>query len=247
MNKLNFAVGRRYNLFDYYGPNDATDIIVVMGSGAYVCKAASEILNRNYGKKTGVLNVRLFRPWSKKHFLNALPSTVERIAVLDRCKENGSIGEPLFKDVCTTLYSGPMEKPIKIIGGRYGIASKDFTPGMAMAVYENLASTSPKTKFTVGIDDDVTNLSLPYNNFDILGNNVIQCQFWGFGSDGTVGANKDAIKIIGNNTDLYGQGYFAYSAHKSRGITTSHLRFGPEPINAPYLVTSADYIAVHYP
>jgi len=247
MNKLNFAVGRRYNLFDYYGPKDATDIIVVMGSGAYVCKAASEILNNNYGKKTGVLNVRLFRPWSKKHFLNAIPSTVERIAVLDRCKENGSIGEPLFKDVCTTLYSGSMEKQIKIIGGRYGIASKDFTPGMAMAIYENLASTSPKTKFTVGIDDDVTNLSLPYKNYDILGNNVIQCQFWGFGSDGTVGANKDAIKIIGNNTDLYGQGYFAYSAHKSRGITTSHLRFGPEPINAPYLVTSADYIAVHYP
>ncbi|OUM67866.1 hypothetical protein PIROE2DRAFT_4541, partial [Piromyces sp. E2] len=247
MNKLNFAVGRRYNLFDYTGLEDATDVIVIMGSGSYVCQSASEILNQNYGRKTGVLNVRLFRPWSKKHFLGALPSTVERIAVLDRCKENGSIGEPLFTDVCTALFSEPRSKPIKIIGGRYGIASKDFTPGMAIAVYENLASPKSKVKFTVGIDDDVTNLSLPYKNYDTLGNNIIQCQFWGFGSDGTVGANKDAIKIIGDNTDLYGQAYFSYSAHKSRGITTSHLRFGPEPIHAPYLVTSADYVAVHYP
>ena len=246
MNKLNFAVGRRYNLFDYYGPKDATDVIVIMGSGSYVCKIASEYLNNNCNGKTGVLNVRLFRPWSKKHFLGALPDTVERIAVLDRCKENGSNGEPLYTDVCTTLFSEPMSKPIKIIGGRYGIASKDFTPGMAIAVYENLISDDPKVKFTVGIDDDVTNLSLPYQNFDNLGSNVIQCLFWGFGSDGTVGANKDAIKIIGDNTDLFGQAYFAYSAHKSRGITTSHLRFGPDPINAPYLINAADYIAVHY-
>ncbi len=243
MQQVSALTGRSYNLFDYVGDPNAENVIVAMGSSCDVIEETLNHLNAK-GEKVGLLKVRLYRPWSSDHFVAALPKTVKKIAVLDRTKEPGSQGEPLYLDVCTTFQQRGMKA--LVIGGRYGLGSKDFTPGMAKAVYDNLKAKEPKNGFTVGIDDDVTKLSIPVpSEIDVSPKGTIQCKFWGLGSDGTVGANKSAIKIIGDNTDLYAQGYFAYDAKKSGGISVSHLRFGKSPIQSPYLVQSADYIACH--
>lgn len=245
--KIEKLVGRRYHLFEYEGAADATSVVVVMGSGCEVCVETSRYLNKEHGQKTGVLKVRLYRPWSISHFLNALPKTVERIAVLDRMKDPASHGEPLYLDVCAAFESGECKiHPKVLIGGRYGLGSKDFTPGMVWSVFNNLAAKEPIKRFTVGIEDDVTHLSLPFvPEPNTLPSTVKQCLFWGLGSDGTVGANKDAIKIIGDHTDMTIQAYFYYDARKSGGLTQSHLRFGKEPITSPYLIQKADYVACH--
>ncbi len=243
MNKINALTGRDYKLFNYYGAPDAERVVVAMGS---VCEALEETVDylAKKGEKVGLIKVRLFRPWSEKHFLEVLPKTVKKIAVLDRCKEPGSDGEPLFKDVRTMFY-GREGAPV-VVGGRYGLGSKDTTPTQLKAVYDELAKDAPKKEFTIGIIDDVTNLSLtPAENIVTESASTIRCKFWGLGSDGTVGANKSAIKIIGDKTDMYAQGYFAYDSKKSGGITVSHLRFGKEPIRATYLIDEADYVACH--
>jgi len=245
MKKVSKLTGRKYSLFDYIGAPDADRIIVMMGSGAEAAEEAVEYLNKN-GEKVGLLKVRLFRPFSAPHFLSAIPDTVKRIAVLDRTKESGSYGEPLYVDI-SAIYQH-QKKDITIVGGRYGLGSKDFTPSMAKAVFDNLKMNEPKNNFTVGITDDVTFTSLPITEeIDATPEGLVQCKFWGLGGDGTVGANKDAIKIIGDNTDMYVQGYFAYDAKKSAGVTVSHLRFGKVPIKSTYLVKDADYIACHNP
>jgi len=245
MRQVSELTGREYHLFDYVGAPDAERVIVLMGSA---CDVAEETANYlvSEGEKIGVLKVRLYRPWSASDFLAALPPTAERIAVLDRTKEPGALGEPLYQDVATTFKEAGKE--MLIVGGRYGLGSKDFTPAMVRAVFDNLAQDAPKNHFTVGIEDDVTHTSLPVGEeIDVAPAGTIQCKFWGLGADGTVGANKNAIKIVGDNTDLYAQGYFAYDAKKSGGITVSHLRFGKSPIQSPYLVKNADYIACHNP
>ena len=245
MKKVSKLTGRPYNLFDYIGAPDAEHIIVMMGSGAEAAEEAVEYLNKR-GEKVGLIKVRLYRPFSVSHFLATVPKTVKRIAILDRTKENGSFGEPLYLDV-SAIYQHQKED-IMVVGGRYGLGSKDFTPSMAKAVFENLKMNEPKNNFTVGIIDDVTFTSLPIKEeIDASPEGVVQCKFWGLGGDGTVGANKDAIKIIGDNTDLFVQGYFAYDAKKSAGITVSHLRFGEVPIKSTYLIKDADYIACHNP
>jgi len=245
MRQVGEITGRSYRLFDYVGAPDAEQVIVSMGSSCDVIEETVDYLNA-HGEKVGLIKVRLYRPWSAEHFLDIMPSRVKRVAVLDRTKEPGSYGEPLYLDVrATTL--GCAEPPI-VVGGRYGLGSKDFTPAMVKAVFDNLASDDPKKGFTVGIKDDVTRTSLDVPEaFDVTPKGTIQCVFWGLGSDGTVGANKSAIKIIGDNTDLYAQGYFAYDSKKSGGITVSHLRFGSKPIQSSYLVQSADYVACHNP
>jgi len=245
MNEINKLTGRNYGLFNYYGAPDADRVIVAMGS---VCDAAEEAIDylATKGEKVGILKVRLFRPFSVKHFLSAMPKSVKKIAVLDRTKEPGSIGEPLYQDVATVYYDQEV-KPL-IVGGRYGLGSKDTTPAQVIAVFDNLKSDTPKNHFTVGIVDDVTNLSLPVGEeIDTTGEGTISCKFWGLGSDGTVGANKNSIKIIGDHTDMYAQAYFAYDSKKSGGITVSHLRFGKKPIRSTYLVKKADFLACHNP
>jgi len=245
MKQVSDLTGRTYHLFDYVGAPDADRVVILMGSS---CDVAEETVNylTSQGEKVGVLKVRLYRPWSAEHFLRTLPESVKRIAVLDRTKESGSDGEPLYKDVSTTLKERGDNRIV--VGGRYGLGSKEFTPAMVKAIFDNLKEDSPKNHFTVGIVDDVTHTSLPMEpEIDVAPEGTIQCKFWGLGADGTVGANKNAIKIVGNNTDLYAQGYFAYDAKKSGGITMSHLRFGKEPIQSPYLVKNADYIACHNP
>jgi pyruvate-ferredoxin/flavodoxin oxidoreductase len=243
MRQIAELTGRPYNLFDYVGDPSAENVVVAMGSACDVIEETINHLNAK-GEKAGLLKVRLYRPWSSEHFLAALPKSVKRVAVLDRTKEPGSQGEPLYLDVCTTFQQNGLKA--LVIGGRYGLGSKDFTPGMAKAVFDNLSAQTPKQGFTVGIEDDVTHTSLPVPaEVDVSPAGTIQCKFWGLGSDGTVGANKSAIKIIGDNTDLYAQGYFAYDAKKSGGISVSHLRFGKSPIQSPYLVQNADYIACH--
>ncbi len=245
MREVGELTGRQYRLFDYVGAPDAERVIVAMGSSCDVIEESVNYLNR-HGEKVGLIKVRLYRPWSVENFLEVIPETATRIAVLDRTKEPGALGEPLYQDVSTTFKE--MGKGILIVGGRYGLGSKDFTPAMVRAVFDNLAQNSPKNHFTVGIEDDVTDTSLPVGEeIDVAPEGTIQCKFWGLGSDGTVGANKSAIKIVGDNTDLYAQGYFAYDAKKSGGITMSHLRFGKSPIQSPYLVKNADYIACHNP
>ena len=245
MKQVSNLTGRTYHLFDYVGAPDADRVIILMGSS---CDVAEETVNylTSQGEKVGVLKVRLYRPWSADDFLKALPESVKRITVLDRTKESGSDGEPLYKDVSTTLKERGDNRIV--VGGRYGLGSKEFTPSMVKAIFDNLKGDSPKNHFTVGIVDDVTHTSLPMEpEIDVAPEGTIQCKFWGLGADGTVGANKNAIKIVGNNTDLYAQGYFAYDAKKSGGITISHLRFGKERIQSPYLVKNADYIACHNP
>ena len=243
MGKISELTGRDYKLFNYTGAPDAENVVVMMGSGAQTAEEVAKLLV-SQGEKVGVLNVHLYRPFSAKHFLAAMPKTVKRIAVLDRTKEAGSNGEPLYLDV-RDIYYNEAVKPL-IVGGRYGLGSKEFYPGDALAVFDNLKKAEPKNHFTVGIVDDVTNTSLPKEHvLDITPKGTTSCMFWGLGSDGTVGANKSAIKIIGDKTDMYAQGYFSYDSKKSGGITISHLRFGHTPINMPFLINFADYVAVH--
>lgn len=243
MNKINKLTGRDYKLFNYYGAEDAENIIIAMGSVNGVIKETVDYLNSK-GEKVGFLQVHLYRPFSVKHFLKELPSTVKRVAVLDRTKEVGAIGEPLYLDVCAA-YANISGAP-EVYGGRYGLSSKDVDHRQILAVYENLKQNEVKDHFTVGIVDDVTFLSLPVMNDVVIDNpNIVNCKFWGLGSDGTVGANKNSIKIIGDNTDMYVQAYFEYDAKKSGGVTKSNLRFGTEPIRASNNVTRADFIACH--
>lgn len=244
MNQISQLTGRSYHLFDYYGASDADRVVVAIGSVTDICKDVCDALNA-HGEKVGVLTVHLYRPFSVKHFIEQLPDTVKKIAVLDRTREPGAIGEPLFLDVQSALASS--DKDIRVCGGRYGLGSKDVIPEDIMAVYEHLKADRPRHNFTLSITDDVTHLSLAPIPVPPVKSRLISCKFWGFGSDGTVGANKSAIKIIGDHTDLYAQGYFAYDSKKSGGVTISHLRFGPDPIRKPYLIRQADYIACHRP
>ncbi len=251
MDQFGTLVGRHYHLFDYVGAPDAERVIVMMGSGAETVQATTEYLLERE-EKVGILKVRLFRPFSVKAFLQALPSTVKVIATLDRTKEPGSIGEPLYLDVSTAVKedwgnSNRNALP-RIIGGRYGLASKEFTPAMVKGIFDEMSTEKPKNHFTIGINDDVTHLSLDYDSsVSIESEDTVQCVFWGLGSDGTVGANKNSIKIIGEETENYAQGYFVYDSKKSGSITTSHLRFGPHPIHAPYLIgnNQANFVACH--
>jgi pyruvate-ferredoxin/flavodoxin oxidoreductase len=243
MKKVGDYTGRHYKLFDYVGHPEAERVVIAMGSG---CEALQEVVHYLMGKgeKVGLIKVRLYRPFSTEHLLRALPSTATSIAVLDRTKEPGALGEPLYTDVCTAFFEqGQMPT---VVGGRYGLGSKDFSPAMGKAVFDNLRANTPKNHFTVGIEDDVTFTSLPVEeDINTVPTGTVQCKFFGLGADGTVGANKQAIKIIGDNTDLYAQAYFAYDSKKSGGYTVSHLRFGPAPITSTYFVNQADYVACH--
>ena len=243
MNEINKLAGTNYGLFNYYGAPDATDIIVVMGSAAQVATSTVDYLNK-LGRKVGFINVHLFRPFATDRLLKALPQTVERIAVLDRTKEPGALAEPLFLDVQAAVIDGG--RNVKVIAGRYGLSSKDVIPADIVAVFDNLAADNGKKFFTLGINDDVTFLSLDRaEGVEVETPGLTECKFWGFGSDGTVGANKSAIKIIGDHTDLYAQAYFDYDSKKSGGVTMSHLRFGTNPINLPYLITEPQFVACH--
>ena len=246
MKKVETITGRKYGLFDYVGAPDAEHVVVSMGSSCESIEEVVNYLNKN-GEKVGLIKVRLYRPFVAEKFFEVLPKTVKRMAVLDRTKERGALGDPLYVDICSAF----MEKEIsnvKIIGGRYGLGSKEFTPGMIKGVFDNLKSEKPKNHFTVGIIDDVTGSSIDYpTGLDVSPEGTIQCKFWGLGSDGTVGANKSAIKIIGDNTDMFAQAYFAYDSKKSGGLTVSHLRFGKTPIKLTYQIDTADYIACHKP
>jgi len=244
MKKVSRLTGRNYRLFDYVGAPDANHIIISMGSS---CETVEEVVNYMAGKgdKVGLVKVRLYRPFSSGHLLEVIPETAEKITVLDRTKEPGSLGDPLYVDVCTAFVEKGGNVPV-ILGGRYGLSSKEFNPGMVKAVFDNMNQGSPKNHFTVGITDDITHTSLPVEQgFVVAPEGTVQCKFWGLGADGTVGANKSAIKIIGDNTDMYAQAYFAYDSKKSGGVTMSHLRFGKTPIQSTYLINSADYIACH--
>ena len=244
MDKVSKLTGRPLHLFDYFGDKDATDVVVVMGSAVDTFKWVVKALNEK-GKKVGVLAIHLYRPFDIKTFTSVLPKTTKRIAVLDRTKEPGSLGEPLYQDVITAL-NACQRNDIKVIGGRYGLSSKDFPPSHALAVFDFLASKNAHHDFTVGINDDVTNKSIPITkNIDVVPKDVVSCMFWGLGSDGTVGANKNSIKIIGDSTPKHVQAYFAYDSKKSGGITTSHLRFGDSSLNMPWLIDSADFVACH--
>ena len=243
MEKVGNLTGRKYNLFDYVGHPEAENIIVSMASS---CETIEEVVNYmvNRGEKVGLVKVRLYRPFSAEHLFVTIPATVKRIAILDRTKERGAIGDPLYTDICTA-YMEKKETPT-IINGRYGLGSKEFNPGMVKAVFDNLQSETPKNHFTVGIIDDVTHTSLDVEDrLDVAPEGTVQCKFWGLGADGTVGANKSAIKIIGDNTDMYAQAYFAYDSKKSGGVTISHLRFGKAAIQSTYEIDAADYIACH--
>lgn len=245
MDKVGDLVGRKYNLFDYVGDPEADRVVVSMASSCDVIEETVRYLAKQ-GERVGLVKVRLYQPFSRDHFFQALPATAARIAVLDRTKTPGGLGEPLYQDVCTVLQEKAMA-PV-LVGGRYGLGSKDFTPSMVKAVFDNLRATSPKSHFTVGIVDDVSHSSLPVGeDIDPALEGTVRCKFWGLGADGTVGANKTAIKIIGENTDQYAQAYFAYDAKKSGGITMSHLRFSPHRIQSPYLLTKSDFIACHNP
>ena len=247
MGKINAKLGTDYGLFNYYGAEDADRVVVCMGSFCDVLEEVIDYLNAK-GEKVGLVKVRLFRPFSIKHFVDVLPETVKKIAVMDRTKEPGSIGEPLYQDVVSALYEAG-KSDITVIGGRYGLGSKDTTPASAFAIYEELKSDAPKREFTVGIVDDVTNLSLAEDPDapNTAAPGTIECKFWGLGGDGTVGANKNSIKIIGDHTDKYVQAYFQYDSKKTGGVTVSHLRFGDSPIRSPYYVTKADFVACHNP
>ncbi|WML35525.1 pyruvate:ferredoxin (flavodoxin) oxidoreductase [Clostridium sp. OS1-26] len=243
MQEITKLTGREYHLFNYYGAKDAERIIIAMGS---VCDAIEETIDylMAKGEKVGLLNVHLYRPFSLEHFFKYIPKTVKKIAVLDRTKEPGSLGEPLYLDVKNAFY-GKEFQPV-IVGGRYGLGSKDTVPSHILPVFENLRADAPKDGFTISIVDDVTNTSLSVGeDIDTTPSGTKACKFWGLGSDGTVGANKSAIKIIGDHTDMYAQGYFAYDSKKSGGITVSHLRFGKTPIKSPYLINKADFVACH--
>ncbi len=248
MDQFAHLTGRQYQLFEYAGAADADRIVILMGSGAETAKTTVQYLVQQ-GEKVGVIQVRLYRPFSAEHLIAAIPETVRSIAVLDRTKEPGAPGEPLYQDVVTSLVEtilaqGKREMPV-IVGGRYGLSSKEFTPGMVRGIFDALKSHQPKNHFTIGIHDDVTGTSIPYREFEIEDPSLTQALFFGLGADGTVGANKNSIKIIGENTDLYAQGYFVYDSKKSGAQTVSHLRFGKHPIRAPYLIRNADFVACH--
>ncbi len=246
MDKLAAITGRQHHLFDYYGAADAEKLIVVMGSGAEPVRQAVDYLNAQ-GAKVGMINVHLFNPFDTKAFIAAVPKSVKKIAVLDRTKEPGSAGEPMYLEVVNAI-KGTELKDAMVIGGRYGLASKEFTPAMAKAVFDHLDSADPFHGFTVGINDDVTHKSLAVGpELDCEAEGTIACTFWGLGSDGTVGANKDSIKMIGKKEGTYAQGYFFYDSKKSGGVTVSHLRFGKSPITSPYLITRPDFVALHCP
>ena len=243
MGEISELTGRQYRPFSYYGSPDAENIIVAMGSVTETIKETIDYLEKK-GRKYGLVTVHLYRPFSEKYFLKALPKHVKKIAVLDRTKEPGALGEPLYLDV-KALFQGKEQSPI-VVGGRYGLSSKDTTPSQIVAVFDNLEQKEPKTDFTIGIVDDVTFKSLPIRNeISIVKPGTTECKFYGLGSDGTVGANKNTIKIIGGHTDLYCQAYFDYDSKKSGGYTCSHLRFGSAPIKAPYLVSTPDFVACH--
>ncbi|MBO8466196.1 MAG: pyruvate:ferredoxin (flavodoxin) oxidoreductase, partial [Bacteroidetes bacterium] len=245
MGEISELTGRNYRPFDYYGAPDAENIIIAMGSVTETIKETIDHLAAQ-GKKYGLVVVRLYRPFSAKYFMKVLPETVKRIAVLDRTKEPGSLGEPLYLDI-KALFQGKENAPL-VIGGRYGLSSKDTSPAQIHAVYENLELAEPKDGFTLGIVDDVTFKSLPVKDeVSIVKPGTTECKFYGLGSDGTVGANKNTIKIIGDHTQKYCQGYFDYDSKKSGGYTCSHLRFGDSPIKAPYLVSTPDFVACHVP
>ncbi len=251
MDKFAELTGRQYKLFEYIGAPDAEKVIVLMGSGAETAAATAEYL-ANQGEKVGVIKVRLYRPFAIEAFVQALPPTVKAIAALDRTKEPGASGEPLYLDVVSAVVDAvaegkaPFEIMPRIIGGRYGLSSKEFTPGMVKAVFDEMAKPSPKNHFTVGINDDVTHTSLPWDStFDIESKDIVRAVFYGLGSDGTVGANKNSIKIIGEDTPNHAQAYFVYDSKKAGSVTVSHLRFGKQPIHAPYLIESASFVGVH--
>lgn len=251
MDKFAAQVGREYKLFDYVGAPDAERVIVILGSGGETVAETVKHLNAQ-GEKLGVIRVRLYRPFSVKHLLKAMPATTKVVATLDRTKEPGSTGEPLYQDIITAFNEGlgngsaPFAKMPKVIGGRYGLSSKEFTPAMVKGVFDEMAKDVPMNHFAVGIEDDVSNKSIAYDpTFSIESDSTIRALFFGLGSDGTVGANKNSIKIIGEETDNYAQGYFVYDSRKAGAKTISHLRFGPEPIHAPYLISEADFVACH--
>ena len=249
MDRFARLTGRSYHLFDYFGAPDAEDIIILMASGAETVRATVEYLVAQ-GQKVGLIVVRLFRPFDSSALIGALPDSVRRITVLDRTKENGAAGEPLYQDIRTAVGeaqdAGVLPVVPIVLGGRYGLGSAEFTPAMVKAVFDNMVSASPKNRFCVGPDDDVTFSSLDYDmTYDIEGKDVCRAMFYGLGADGTVGANKNTIKIIGTETDNSAQGYFVYDSKKSGSITTSHLRFGKNKIMAPYLINKASFIACH--
>ena len=244
MDRVSALTGRTYRLFDYYGSPSAKSVVVIMGSGASTMEETVEKLNA-LGQEVGLIKVRLYRPFAAETFCSAIPKTCEKIAVLDRTKESGALGEPLYLDVCAALAEHGFTH-IRVVGGRYGLGSKEFTPTECYAVFKNLCSKEPKNHFTVGIHDDITHTSLDISErFLIENEDCVSCKFYGLGSDGTVGANKNSIKIIGDCTDLFVQGYFHYDSKKSGGVTVSHLRFGKTPIRSAYLVESADFVACH--
>lgn len=242
MDKISKLTGRDYKPFNYVGAPDAENIIIAMGS---VCETIEETMNvlLEKGEKIGLIKVRLYRPWAPEYLKEVMPKSVKKVAVLDRTKEPGALGDPLYMDIKTMYYDEPNAP--KVYGGRYGLGSKDTTPGQIVAVFENLKAAEPKNQFTIGIVDDVTNTSLETVNITTEPAGTVRCKFWGLGSDGTVGANKQAIKIIGDKTDMYAQGYFAYDSKKSGGVTISHLRFGKNKIQSTYLINEADFVACH--
>ncbi len=251
MDKFAKQVGRKYNLFDYIGPKDAERVVILLGAGGETAAETVKYLNAQ-GEKVGAIRVRLYRPFSVKHLMQALPSTVKVIATLDRTKEPGSAGEPLYQDVITAIAesmgdgTAPFAKAPVVIGGRYGLSSKEFTPAMVKGLFDEMKKAKPKNHFTVGINDDVTNTSIEYDpSFSIESDDTVRAVFFGLGSDGTVGANKNSIKIIGEETDNYAQGYFVYDSKKSGAKTISHLRFGPKEIHAPYLIQQSNFVACH--
>ena len=249
MNQFAKQTGRAYHLFDYYGASDAERVIIMMGSGAEAAEEAVDALVKQ-GEKIGLLKVRLYRPFDATAFMNSLPATVKSIAILDRCKEPGAAGEPLYQDIVTVLAEHADKLPFAamptVVGGRYGLSSKEFTPAMVKGIYDELNKTAPKNHFTIGIEDDISHTSLAYDpTFSTEDPKTVRALFYGLGSDGTVGANKNSIKIIGSETPNYAQGYFVYDSKKSGSMTTSHLRFGPNPIRSTYLITRASFIACH--
>ena len=245
MDEINKLTGRDYKLFNYYGAPDAEEVIVVMCSASETVKEAIDYLNAK-GRKVGLVQIHLYRPFSVKHFVDAIPASCKKIAVLDRSKETGSVGEPVYLDVVTALNQAG-RTDIQVVGGRYGLSSKDTTPGQIIAVYDNLKQDKPKNNFTIGIVDDVTYTSLDYKEVEMPHPGEVSCKLWGLGGDGTVGANKNAISTIGLVANKYAQAYFSYDSMKSGGLTQSHLRFGDQPIRSTYLVSSADFVAVHAP
>jgi len=246
MDRFAELTGRTYRLFEYVGHPEAERVVVLMGSGAEAVQETVEYLAER-GERVGAVKVRLFRPFSSEHLLEAIPLSARKIAVLDRTKEPGSAGEPLYQDIMTAFAEVASERPMPtVVGGRYGLSSKEFTPAMVKAVFDNLSDDRPRNHFTVGINDDVSGTSLEWDPaFSTEADHVNKAVFWGLGSDGTVGANKNSIKIIGEGTELFAQGYFVYDSKKAGARTISHLRFGPEPIHSTYLISEADFVAVH--